>query len=79
MNKSKKLKELNSKINKLQKKIVAQEPKQFKDNGSVNMESVIAIQKLYTELRITEKKINFLNQGKSYLGEAFGDINQIEH
>ncbi len=78
MRRRKKLKELKNKLKIINDKIKIEEPKKFDKNGKVNMDSVINIQTLNTELYYTQKKIDFINKGKCYLGDSFHNINIIK-
>lgn len=75
MKKSKKLKELELKLKNQNEQLDIYEKNKFDENGSINFDCVMKIQKLQTEIYYTEKKIGFLHQGKNFLGECFGSTN----
>tara|TARA_R110000796_G_scaffold71585_4_gene162464 strand:- start:129 stop:365 length:237 start_codon:yes stop_codon:yes gene_type:complete len=78
MSRKKKLIELKCKLLKLKKERNKEMPKRINENGIVDMEVISNIQLINTDIYLLEKKINFLEKGKSFLGTAFGGVEIIK-
>jgi len=63
--------ELKERIVKFKKKISELEPYQYDaKSGELNIEVYNKIQFYNSEIHLTNKKLNYLKQGKSYLGDS---------
>lgn len=61
---------LNRKLKKLKKD--RDSISKFYENGNVCVSCCMEYDRINTDVYLTNKKINFLNQGKSFLGDFFG-------
>jgi hypothetical protein len=72
MKRSTKRKELQSKLKGYTKELEDYDKERFKEDGSVNFETALKIQKVQNDMYHVTKQINFLRQGKSHLGDSIG-------
>ena len=75
MKKAKKQRELESKLKGYNKKLDALEEKKIGEDGKLDFDVVMEMQKIQTEISLTEKQIKFVRQGKHYLGKELGSKN----
>ena len=75
MKKSKKLKELKRKLKDYNNSLNDLDRRKIGHNGKLDFQVVLEMQRLQTDIAIVEKQINFVNQGKHYLGEKIGSKN----
>lgn len=76
MRKSKVLKELEDRLSVFRKKIEELELIQYDaENGGLDLDIYTKIQFYRSEIYHTNKKINFVNQGKSFLGDKISHYN----
>lgn len=74
MKKSKRLRILNNKLNGLKTSLKKLSLSKFNSDGSVNIDAVLEYNRKDTEVKLTLRKIDYVHQGKSYLGSEFVDI-----
>lgn len=72
MKKARKLKELKSKLKDYNKTLEAYEKRKYHEDGKLNFEILVEMQKVQTDICQIEKQINFVNQGKHHLGDEIG-------
>jgi hypothetical protein len=78
MSRKKKLRALYFELKKLKKEVDKEMPKRINKKGKIDMEVISNIQLINTDIYLLEKKINFLEKGKSFLGTAFGGVEIIK-
>lgn len=72
MRKTQRLKKLKKKIDLLRAKALELHKKSVDKDGVIDYEVFSLLNKTRTDIILTEKKISFLAQGKSYLGDSIG-------
>lgn len=75
MKKAKKQKELESKLRNFNKKLEALDNKKIDENGRLDFDIAMEMQKVQTDIAIIEKQLKFVHQGKHYLGNEIGSKN----
>ena len=72
MKKSTRLATLKIRLKKLKKEKAKVEPEKFHEGGGVNVRACMECDRIDTDIHLTLKKMAFVKQGKSFLGDPLG-------
>ena len=78
MSRTKKLRDFNAELKRLDVKIKTEEPKRIGLDGKIDMDVMEKVQLMRNNIYLLKKKIGFLKKGKSSLGNKFGSINRVK-
>ena len=73
MRRAVRLKKLKAKLKELTTKANLVAKKRIKEDGSVDYDSCVELNRINTDISLTRRMIDFSKHGKSYLGDCLGD------